>query len=108
MKTVPSWGSGRPRPLGLGEGAGEVPVDAHHFAGGFHLRAQQDIDAGEPVEGEHGLLDRHMIEVEILRHAEAVQVSPAITRAAIFATGSPVALATKGTVRLARGFTSSR
>ena len=33
-------------------------------------------------------------------------VSPAITRAAILATGTPVALATKGTVRLARGLTS--
>ena len=34
--------------------------------------------------------------------------SPAITRAAILATGWPIALATKGTVRLARGFTSIR
>src|SRR3990172_8665512 len=33
--------------------------------------------------------------------------TPAITLAAILATGSPVALATNGTVRLARGFTSS-
>ena len=33
--------------------------------------------------------------------------SPAITRAAIFATGTPVAFATNGTVREARGFTSS-
>ncbi len=34
--------------------------------------------------------------------------SPAITRAAILATGRPIALATKGTVRLARGLTSMR
>ena len=34
-------------------------------------------------------------------------VSPAITRAAIFATGSPITLATNGTVREARGLTSS-
>ena len=34
--------------------------------------------------------------------------SPAITRAAILATGAPIALATKGTVRLARGLTSIR
>ena len=33
--------------------------------------------------------------------------SPAITRAAILAIGWPVALATNGTVRLARGLTSS-
>ncbi len=34
-------------------------------------------------------------------------VEPVITRAATMATGTPVALATKGTVRLARGFASS-
>ena len=33
---------------------------------------------------------------------------PAITRAATFASGTPVALLTNGTVRDARGFTSSR
>ena len=33
--------------------------------------------------------------------------TPAITLAAIFATGMPVAFATNGTVRLARGLTSS-
>ena len=33
--------------------------------------------------------------------------TPTITFAAIFATGNPVALETKGTVRLARGLTSS-
>ena len=32
---------------------------------------------------------------------------PAITLAAILASGTPVALLTKGTVRLARGLTSS-
>ena len=32
---------------------------------------------------------------------------PAITRAAIFASGTPVAFETNGTVRDARGFTSS-
>ena len=35
------------------------------------------------------------------------KVAPAITRAASFANGTPVALLTNGTVRLARGFTSS-
>src|SRR5688500_16476502 len=34
--------------------------------------------------------------------------SPAITRAAILAIGTPIALATNGTVRLARGLTSIR
>ena len=35
------------------------------------------------------------------------RLSPAITRAAILAIGSPITLATNGTVREARGFTSS-
>ncbi len=35
------------------------------------------------------------------------RVFPAITRAAILARGTPVALQTKGTVRVARGLTSS-
>ena len=34
------------------------------------------------------------------------RLSPAMTRAAILATGMPMTLATKGTVREARGFTS--
>jgi hypothetical protein len=36
----------------------------------------------------------------------SASAAPAISRAAILATGTPVALATKGTVRLARGLTS--
>ena len=41
-----------------------------------------------------------------LRFIEA-SVSPAITRDAMAATGRPMAFATNGTVRDARGFTSS-
>ena len=37
----------------------------------------------------------------------SARVAPTITRAATMATGTPVALATKGTVRLARGLASS-
>ncbi len=42
------------------------------------------------------------VEYALLRQSD----TPAITLAAIFATGKPVAFATNGTVRLARGFTS--
>jgi hypothetical protein len=42
----------------------------------------------------------------IFRVALLGEVTPAITFAAIFATGMPVAFETNGTVRLARGFTS--
>mgnify|MGYP002132846707 CR=1 FL=1 len=43
--------------------------------------------------------------VRIVASGDAL-LAPAITRAAILATGCPMALATKGTVRLARGLTS--
>ena len=39
--------------------------------------------------------------------ARSASISPAITRAATFASGTPVALLTNGTVREARGLTSS-
>ena len=41
------------------------------------------------------------------RSANLAGLSPAMMRAAIFATGSPITLATNGTVRDARGLTSS-
>jgi hypothetical protein len=41
-----------------------------------------------------------------LAHPELLERLPAITRAAILASGMPVALPTKGTVREARGLTS--
>ena len=40
--------------------------------------------------------------------SKLARLSPAITRAAILASGMPVALAVNGTVRLARGLTSIR
>ena len=46
--------------LALGEGEAEGDVDAHHLAGGAHLRSQQRVDVGEAVERQHGLLHRHV------------------------------------------------
>ena len=46
------------RGLGLRERGREVGRDAHHLAGGAHLRAEQRVGAGEAVERQHGLLDR--------------------------------------------------
>ena len=87
----------------------EVHADAHHFAGGAHLRSERRIDAGEFVERE----DRRLHEV--LRHGELARVRsrspsacvPHIRPTAIFGSATPVALLTYGTVREARGFTSS-
>ena len=37
--------------LGLRKGPSKILVDAHHFAGGFHLRSQEDIHPRELVKG---------------------------------------------------------
>ena len=42
--------------LALGEGQAEGRVDPHHLAGRAHLGAEQGVDAGEAVEGQHRLL----------------------------------------------------
>ena len=93
--------------LALGEGDGVVAVDAHHLAGRAHLRTEHGVDAGEAREREHRLLHRDMVEAAAALQPEDGKRLPAITLAAMPATGSPIALATKGTVRLARGLTSS-
>ena len=84
---------------------------AHHLAGRTHLRAEQRVDPGEPGEGQDRLLDAHLSRFDGARSIpsarSATDVAPAMTRAATMATGTPVALATNGTVRLARGFASS-
>ena len=94
--------------LGLGEGALEAGIEAHDLAGGFHLRAQDRVDVGEAGEREHRLLHRDMRRDRLVVEAGSRRsLAPAMTRAPILATGTPVALATNGTVREARGFTSS-
>jgi hypothetical protein len=88
------------------EGRAEALGDAHHLAGAAHLGAQDRVDAGELGEREHRHLDRD-VPGDPLDHPEAASFSPAATRAATLANGTPVALATNGTVRDARGLTSS-
>src|SRR5205814_8880658 len=46
--------------LRLGEGAAEIAVEPHDLAGRFHLRPEDQIDAGETGEREYRLLDRDM------------------------------------------------
>ena len=61
--TVPSRGTLLPAPIcDLGEGHGVVGVEADDFAGRLHLGAEHGVDAGEAVEGEHGFLDRDVLE----------------------------------------------
>ena len=80
---------------------------AHHLAGGLHLRAEDRVDAGEAHERKHRGLDEHAGDARDRRPGQLRQRPPAITRAAIFASGTPVAFDRYGTVRDARGFTSS-
>ena len=92
--------------LALGEGHREVAVEAHHLAGRAHLRPEHGVDAGEAGERKHRLLDADVAELG-RRRSKALQRLAAIMRAAIAAIGLPITLATNGTVREARGFTSS-
>ena len=91
----------------LAKASGKVVVDSHHLAGAAHLRAEDHIDAGELAEREDRLPSPRCASGRAApsRPSSASDL-PAITFAAIFAHGTPVALETNGTVRLARGFTS--
>ena len=64
--------------------------------------------AGEAGERKHRLLDPDVIERRrCCRDRSSRAIRPAMMRAAILATGRPMTLATNGTVREARGLTSS-
>ncbi len=83
--------------LAFGKGDGESLADTHHFAGGAHFRAEHDIDAGEFSEREHAFFDRHVGGDRFPRSMPCSSSEmPAMTLAAMLATGMPVALATKG------------
>ncbi len=69
------------------------------------------VGVGEAVERQHRLLDRDVVAARPARRSRpssrsSASVAPTITRAATLASGTPVALATNGTVRLARGLAS--
>jgi hypothetical protein len=59
------------------------------------------------MNGKHRFLHRVIRRHDLPRDALVGQRTPAMQRAATLASGTPVALDTKGTVREARGFTSS-
>ena len=90
--------------LALREGDVERPVDARRLAGRFRLRAKDDVDAREAREGKNDSSGRCFNPGSI--RLKSLSVFPAITLAAILATGRPMAFATKGTVRDSRGLTS--
>ena len=93
--------------LALGEGRLEGAIEADDLAGRAHFRPQHRVDAGEAREGKHRFLDADVAEFAPRLKSKVASRSPAMTRAAILAIGLPTTLATKGTVREARGLTSS-
>ena len=84
----------------------EVAVDAHHLAGRFHLGTEQRVDAGELANGNTDSFTEMWAGTISSVKPSSASFWPAITRAASFASGTPIALLTNGTVREARGFTS--
>ena len=108
-KTAPSSGSApSAADLRLGERHPERVGDPHDLAGGAHLRAQDEVHARELVEGEDRLLHRDIRAASTSScRPSSSRVLPTITAAARLASGTPVVLETNGTVRDARGFTSS-
>jgi hypothetical protein len=83
-----------------------VRAGTHDFAGRLHFRPENRI-ARELDEREHRLLHREVRRHDLLDDALLGSDCPAMQRAAILASGRPVAFDTNGTVRDARGFTSS-
>ena len=100
-------GSGWPAARdGLGEGGREVGADAHHLAGRAHLRPQQRVGAGEP----RRTAARPPSPTPSVGSSRAGRGRRCARRAprgtAASTSGMPVALATNGTVREARGLAS--
>ena len=109
MNTSPCLGRRVLAPrAGLVEGLGEVLRDAHDLAGRAHLGPEDGVDARELGEREHRLLHRDVRRDDLLGEAELVE---RLARHAPWRRSSRAARRwpcdTNGTVREARGFTSS-
>lgn len=76
MKAVPDRQAHAGAELAFGEGALERGVDPHHLARRFHFGAEQNIDIGEPREGEHALLDGHVAAHRLVIEPELGQARP--------------------------------
>ena len=53
---------------GFGEGLREAGADAHDLTGGFHLRPQSGVHAGEARERQHCFFDGHVLQVAPAGH----------------------------------------
>jgi len=82
-------------------------TDTHNFSGRVHFGTQDRVDTGDFSEGKDRRLDIERSTVSSCGRQNSDSFCPAITSAAMRAMGTPVAFETKGTVRDARGLTSS-
>ena len=53
--------------------AAEGPIDPHHLARALHLGAEDRVDAGEPLEREHGGLHGDVVDARLAHEAHAAQ-----------------------------------
>ena len=106
---MPSRGSGRPAARSaFANAVGKSARARHHLAGRAHLRAEHRVGAGEARERQHGRLDAHLRAAAAPAAARAREMrAPAASRHAASTRLTPVAFDANGTVRDARGFTSS-
>ena len=89
--------------------AGKSPATPMTSPVDFISGPEHRVGAREAPERHDRLLDAEARRARGRRLGRSISASfsPAMTRAATFASGTPVALLTNGTVRLARGLTSS-
>ncbi len=107
---MPSNGSERPAARSaFAKARRQVGRARHHLAGRAHLRAEHRIGAGEASERQHRRLDADLPRRPFgrQREVELGGVAPAASRQAASTRFTPVAFDANGTVRDARGFTSS-
>jgi len=95
------------RDLRLRECHPKTVRQTHRFAGRAHFRPQHCIHTGQFREGEDGLLYGYPGDGKLIGKAQIVQCPPDDDRRCKLCEGTPVALLTNGTVRDARGLTSS-
>jgi hypothetical protein len=105
---LPERGSLVPAPSWrLDKGLAEGLAHAHHLAGGLHLGPEDGVHTRELDEREHRFLDAEVRRRHLGVMPCAPATGPTMQRAATLASWMPVALLTNGTVREARGLTSS-
>jgi hypothetical protein len=94
--------------LRLGNGQAEVVVDAHDLAGGFHLRAEQGVHAAERSKGKTASLTAQCADGSTSSvKPSSSSVLPEHDLGGELGQRDADGLADEGTVREARGLTSS-